>query len=110
WRNFSGDWYRHCREKLLRSFDLDEFLIVRKGNEVLGWCQYDGEHFGPFGVAESLRGRKLGSVLFDKTVQRMKAKGLRHIWVAWTGGGAKRFYEQRGMTVNRRHALMKLEQ
>jgi len=106
-RNFPGDWTRAAREKLRMGAEPDEFLIVLKEDEVVGYCQYEGEHFGPFGVCEELRGRKIGSILFYRTVQRMRAKGYQHIWVAWTGGEAKRFYERAGMRVNRRHAIMK---
>lgn len=106
-RNFPGDWTRAARERLMMGAALDDFLIVLKDGEVVGYCQYEGEHFGPFGVCEELRGQKIGSILFYRAAKRMRAKGYQHIWVAWTGGEAKRFYERAGMRVNRRHAIMK---
>lgn len=110
-KNFPGDWYRAVREKLMIGAEFDELLIVlNKAKEVIGYCQYEGEHFGPFGVSEELRGRKMGSILFYKTMERMRSKDYRHIWVAWTHGDAARFYERNaGMKQNRRHAIMKKE-
>lgn len=106
--HFPGDWSLVAWMKLMQGADLDEFLIALSDDgQVVGYAQYEGEHFGPFGVSEVFRGKGVGSVLFYKTVQQMKAKGYRYIWVAWTHGGAVRFYERAGMRQNRRHAIMR---
>lgn len=105
--HFPGDWPFVAWMKLIQGAELDEFLTGLHDGQVVGYAQYEGEHFGPFGVSEALRGKGLGSVLFYRTVQQMKAKGCRHIWVAWTHGQAARFYERAGMRQNRRHAIMR---
>src|SRR5439155_5217597 len=104
--NFPGDWPRLIRERLRQNVEHDEILIAERNGEVLGFCQYDGERFGPFGVADQARGQRLGTVLFYRGVERMKAKGRRHLWLAWSGGPAQRFYERHGLEVDRTHAIM----
>jgi GNAT superfamily N-acetyltransferase len=108
-RDFPGDWPRVIRERVQQGGEWDEILVAERDGTVLGFCQYDGERFGPFGVAESERGQRLGTVLFYRGVERMKAKGRRHLWLAWSGGAAQRFYERRGLTVDRTHAIMRLD-
>ncbi len=108
-RDFPGDWPRVVRERLRLGIEMDEVLVAVREGEVLGYCQFDGERFGPFGVAEAARGQQLGTVLFYRGVERMKAKGRRHLWLAWTGGAAQRFYERHGLTVDREHAIMRLD-
>lgn len=105
--NFPGDWERVVREKLEREADEDITVAVRQG-EVVGYCQHEGERFGPFGVSPALRGRNIGTVLFHRTVERMKARGYKHLWLAWTHGAARRFYENHGLAVDRTHAILKL--
>jgi mycothiol synthase len=106
-RDFPGDWPRVIRERVRQGVEWDDILIAERDGEVLGYCQYDGERFGPFGVADAARGQRLGTILFYRGVERMKAKGRRHLWLAWTGGDAQRFYQRHGLTVDRRHAIMR---
>lgn len=103
---FPGDWAAVIRERLRQHCDPKDIVIARKGDEVLGYCQVDGEHFGPFGVHESLRGKGVGTVLIIKAMQYAKQKGIRHLWLAWTG--AVDFYSRKaGFRVIRKHAIMK---
>jgi ribosomal protein S18 acetylase RimI-like enzyme len=108
-RDFPGDWPRMVRERLEQGAEWDEILVAERAGEVIGFCHYDGERFGPFGVADRERGRRLGTLLFYRGVARMKAKGRRHLWLAWSGGAAQRFYERHGLTVDRTHVIMRRE-
>lgn len=110
--NFSGGWARNVRETL-KQFKGEEriLLAVDEDANILGYCQraiddLEG-HYGPFGVSEEMRGKKLGSVLFYEMLWDMYSRGIYHVWVAWTNGGAQRFYERAGMRVIKRHAVMK---
>lgn len=110
--HFPGGWVRNAREALVRGEGEDTLILVLdKDDKVVGYCQraideLEG-HFGPFGVDENLRGKKIGTVLFYKMLHDMYAKGIYHVWLAWTDGAAQRFYERAGMKVNKRHAIMK---
>src|SRR5262249_60689793 len=97
-RPLPGDWRPVSRERRQAGGGWAEILTAGREGEVVGFCQYDGERFGPFGVADTERGQRLGTVLFYRGVERMKAKGRRHLWLAWSGGAAQRFYERHGLT------------
>lgn len=106
---FPGDWAAAIVDKIKRETD-DEIIIAVKNNEVLGYCQFEGSHFGPFGVSEKLRGEGIGSILFWKVVEKMKEAGKHFIWLAWTGGNAARFYrEKANLHKTREHAIMMKE-
>ncbi|HYG57925.1 MAG TPA: GNAT family N-acetyltransferase [Symbiobacteriaceae bacterium] len=108
-RVFPGDWPALIRERVERKVDDDETWIVLDGETVVGYAQFEQERFGPFGVSDDYRGRSIGTVLFYRTVQRMKAKGRKSLWLAWTGGAAQRFYERHGLTVDRDQVIIKKE-
>ncbi|MHB1651539.1 MAG: GNAT family N-acetyltransferase [Desulfitobacteriaceae bacterium] len=109
---FPGGWVRNAREALLKNAGVDTIILAFNGdNQIVGYCQraMDGleGHFGPFGVDESLRGKKLGTVLFYRMLFDMYTRGIYHVWLAWTDGEVQRFYERAGLKVNKRHAVMK---
>lgn len=110
--NFSGGWARNVRETLMK-FKGEEriMLAVDKDANIMGYCQraiddLEG-HYGPFGVSEKMRGKKIGSILFYEMVWDMYCRGIYHVWLAWTNGAAQRFYDRAGMRVIKRHAIMK---
>ena len=105
---FPGDWAPVIVDKLKLGGKDDEIVIAVKDDEVLGYAQYEGEHFGPFGVSSKLRKKGVGAILFYRVIELMKAKGYHNVWLAWTGGDAKRFYEEKaGLKALRQHAIMK---
>lgn len=103
---FPGDWAAVIRDRIRHRCDPHDIVIATRGDEVVGYCQVDGEHFGPFGVHSSLRGKGVGTVLIIKAMLYAKQKGIRHLWLAWTG--AVDFYSRKaGFKVIRKHAIMK---
>jgi len=88
------------------TFSPDQFILAVKGEEVVGYCQYEGEHFGPFGVAEGFRGMGIGSVLLGRALISMMSKGLHNAWVLWTGGDAARLYSRFGFRESRRFSIL----
>lgn len=106
---FPGDWAPTIVDKIKNKTE-DEIVIAIKDDEVLGYCQFEGAHFGPFGVSEKLRGKGIGSILFWKVVEKMKESGKHFIWLAWTGGDAARFYREKGnLHQTREHYIMTKE-
>ncbi len=112
-REFDPDWTRAIRDALKTSVPMSNVLIARRGGEVVGFCIYGGydgvgERFGPFGVAESLRGTGLGKVLLYRCLEQMRQEGLHTAWFLWTGEkeAAGRLYLRAGFTVTRRFDVM----
>ncbi|KLU58873.1 mycothiol acetyltransferase [Peptococcaceae bacterium CEB3] len=111
---FDPDWTRAIREALKSGVPLSNVLIARHGETVVGFCifgGYDGvgERFGPFGVAESLRGTGLGKVLLYRCLEQMRHVGLHTAWFLWTGEkeAAGHLYLRAGFAVTRRFDVMK---
>ena len=109
----SADWLRDARELLTDTTrglaSLDQFTVaVRGAEEIIGYCQFRGEHFGPFGVREDLRGQGIGTVLLAKCLQTMRQHGLHNAWVLWTSDeNADRVYSRFGFRETRRFAVLK---
>ncbi|MCS7254377.1 MAG: GNAT family N-acetyltransferase [Armatimonadota bacterium] len=106
-----GDWVRHARELLIKATyglcDYDQFVIAERDNEVLGYCQFDGEHFGPIGVREDAQGMGIGSALMLRCLQIMRSKGLHNAWMLWTSQElVERFYSRFGFRVARRFCIL----
>ncbi len=109
---FPGGWVRNVRETLEKEKGEERiWLAIGHDSGIIGYCQraiddLEG-HFGPFGVSENMRGKKIGSVLFYEMLMDMYKRGIYHVWLAWTDHDAQRFYERAGMKVMKRHAVMK---
>lgn len=113
-REFDPDWSRAIRDALKGGVPMSRILIARHGTEVVGFCLYGGydgvgERFGPFGVAESLRGTGLGKVLLYRCLEQMRHEGLHTAWFLWTGEKepAGHLYLRAGFTISRRFDVMK---
>ena len=103
--DFPGDWTGAARPKI-RGGRFHEVLIARRGDKVVGYCQWEGEHFGPFGVAATQRNAKLGAKLFVEAVRRIRAADGRSVWFNWADPDAQRFYERYGFKPTRRFAIL----
>lgn len=77
---------------------------------IIGFCQHEHEHFGPFGVSDDYQGKGIGTVLLARTLHQMRKKGCHSAWVLWTGQRAlDGVYGRLGFTLSRRFAIMKKE-
>jgi len=77
---------------------------------IIGFCQHEHEHFGPFGVSDDFQGRGIGTVLLARTLYQMRKKGCHSAWVLWTGQRAlDGVYSRLGFRLSRRFAIMKKE-
>ncbi|MCS7223289.1 MAG: GNAT family N-acetyltransferase [Armatimonadetes bacterium] len=113
-KHMPGDWVRHARDLLtdvtkgIGSYD--QFIIAIKDEEVIGWCQFEGEHFGPYGVAEQMRGLGVGTLLMAKCLLTMRMKGLHNAWILWTTEEtAERVYHKFGFRKTRQFAILRKE-
>ena len=107
-----GDWVRHARELLTdiaRGWgDYDQFIVAWCQGEIVGYCQFEGEHFGPYGVRPDFQGRGIGTVLMAKCLATMRQKGLHNAWVLWTSDeAAQRVYARFGFKETRRFAILR---
>ena len=105
---FKGDWNAAARQKL-RTGRLHEVLIAWMDNQVVGYCQWQGEHFGPFGVRADIRGKKIGAKLFFEAVMRIRQADGRNVWFNWADEEAARFYKRFGLQETRKFAILKKE-
>jgi len=111
--NMPADWVRVARSNLRDItrgiFHLDQIFVAVYENtqEIVGYCQYEGSHFGPFGVAEKHQGKGIGTVLLARTLERMRAKGYHNAYVLWTDDVAAKVYSKFGFKETRRFAVMR---
>lgn len=111
-QNFGGGWARNVQNAIAKG-EADQSIIIIKDEkqQIVGYVQrgIEGQpsRFGPFGVSETLRGQKLGTVLFNEMMRDMQKSNIPMTYFLWTGGKAQRFYERNGMQVYRSYQLMK---
>lgn len=111
-REFPGDWQRVVREAAAGiaagERRPDSLWVAHESGCVIGFCQHDRfGRFGPFGVAESERGRGIGVLLLFNCLQAMRANGLHNAWFMWTDDRAARLYSRAGFVETRRFAVLK---
>lgn len=107
-----GPWLEDARRNLIDLtrglFEENCFLLAIDKGKIIGFCQYEGDHFGPFGVSDEYQGKGIGSVLLAKTLYQMRLKGYHCAWVLWTGmRAAEGVYGRLGFTITRKFAIMK---
>ena len=106
-----SDWVRVERRNLRKivegGFHPEQVMVVTKGDDIIGYCQFEGSHFGPFGVSDAFQGRGIGTVLLARTLERMRQEGHHDAWVMWTDDLAAKVYGKFGFKETRRFALLK---
>jgi mycothiol synthase len=102
---FPGDWNTAARAKIKAGL-LHEILIAIEAERIVGYCQWEGEHFGPFGVRAEARNRKVGAKLFVEAVQRIREADGRTVWFNWAEEDSARFYRRFGLTTTRCYAVL----
>jgi GNAT superfamily N-acetyltransferase len=107
-----GDWVRHARELLTDITkglsDYDQIVVAQHKREIVGYCQFEGEHFGPYGVAPDYQGKGIGTALMAKCLATMRRKGLHNAWVLWTSDEtAEKVYQRFGFRETRRFAVLR---
>lgn len=110
-KHMPPDWLMLSKKNLIDltrgMFEPDQIVVALDKGEIVGFCQHEAEHFGPFGVADSHQGKGIGTVLLSKVLERMHQKGLHGAWLLWTGErAAQGVYGRLGFTETRRFAMM----
>ncbi len=110
-KSMPTDWVRVERRNL-RLMGTGQFLpeqitVVTKEEEIIGYCQFEGAHFGPFGVADAFQGKGIGTVLLARTLERMRHLGLHNAFVMWTDDLAAKVYRKFGFTETRRFSILR---
>lgn len=91
------------------TFSPEQFLLAISEDEVVGYCQYEAEHFGPFGVAQGFQGKGIGTALLARALYSMAQHGIHNAWVLWTGEEAARLYSRFGFSKSREFAILHKE-
>jgi mycothiol synthase len=110
-KSMPSDWVRVERRNLRKiaegGFHSEQLTLVTKGDDIIGYCQFEGSHFGPFGVSDAYQGRGIGTVLLGRTLERMRQEGYHDAWVMWTDDLAANVYRKFGFKETRRFALLR---
>jgi GNAT superfamily N-acetyltransferase len=105
------DWVQVERRNLRKlsegGFSEDQITVVTQDEKIIGYCQFEGAHFGPFGVSTEFQGRGIGTVLLGKTIERMRTHDHHCAWVMWTDDAAAKVYRKFGFIETRRFAILK---
>jgi len=83
-----------------------EITLAFKGNDVVGYCQYNFrgeqmERVGPFSIAQSMRGKNVGRVMTAHLLQTMSEHKMHFAYFCWTGSQYK-FYLKNGFEIFRK--------
>lgn len=110
-KTMPSDWVRVERRNLRKisegGFHTDQIMVVTHNEDIIGYCQFEGSHFGPFGVSDAYQGRGIGTVLLARTLERMRHEGHHDAWVMWTDDVAANVYAKFGFKETRRFAMLK---
>jgi len=101
-RMFSKAWWFET-SLAFRAADPTCYIAERDG-EVVGFADYDATNFGlfgPTGVHESLRGRKVGAVLYRRCLGDMRALGYPYALIPTNLDRLNFYYREGGATVGR---------
>jgi len=105
------DWVRVERANLRKipdgGFHPYQITVATHGDAIVGYCQFEGSHFGPFGVSDSYQGRGIGTVLLARTLERMREHNYHDAWVMWTDDVAAKVYEKFGFQPTRRFSVLR---
>ncbi|NUP98283.1 MAG: GNAT family N-acetyltransferase [Armatimonadetes bacterium] len=107
-----ADWVRHAREQLTEATRgrgrYEQFSLALRGPEIVGYCQFEDEHFGPFGVRDDHQGQGIGTVLLAHSLETMRRHGHHNAWVLWTSQHtADHVYGRFGFALSRRFAILR---
>lgn len=113
---FNPDWGRAIREGILQGLPMEQILVARDSEKIVGFCIFGGyegvpDRFGPFGVDPDQQGKGLGKILLNLCLHQMKAESLHGAWFLWTGEktSAGYLYKNTGFKITRTFHVMKKE-
>ena len=117
-KNFNSDWYFRA-DTVASKAEMEQICLALKNGEIVGYSMFSGpegkywympgERFGPFGVREDIRGKGIGHSLLSKTLQLMRARGIKAAYFLWTDEKASHLYERFGFRKKRIFDIMEMK-
>lgn len=92
--NFGEGWMLECECAMLQM--PSTCYIAVKDKDVVGFACFDAtakNFFGPTGVKDSMRGKKIGAALLHACMNAIREQGYAYAIIGWVGD-AKPFYEK----------------
>ncbi|OGV49804.1 MAG: hypothetical protein A2017_00950 [Lentisphaerae bacterium GWF2_44_16] len=93
----------HFTYKIITKAPAEEMLFVKQGEEIVGYCQYNyygqPDRVGPFGVASSMRSKKLGQAMVAKLLERITCRGFQTAYFLSCRDELRHFYGKNGFEV-----------
>lgn len=109
---FEGSSLRNWMHLISRKAEqdkLDEMIVVRRGEEAIGYCQYNYfgqlERVGPFGITDAMRGKGIGTIMIAKLFEVMHQCSIRRAWFASCAAERINFYQKNGLQVFRKKSI-----
>ncbi|NRD20091.1 GNAT family N-acetyltransferase [Winogradskyella eckloniae] len=85
---------------ILKAWKKEELILINQKDSILGFCAFDiNGNFGKINVLEikeNQRGQKLGKILVEYILQKMKAKNVERIEIFVPNSNFKSFWEKLG--------------
>ena len=108
---FGQDWARTARETMHNILGgqrtATAIWTATADGRCLGFAHFDGERFGPIGVAQRERGRGIGAVLMYRALASMHSEGSARAYFLWTSDAtAERLYRPAGFREVRRFHIL----
>lgn len=113
-KEFTGDWVTTARETmrdiLAGHRSCNSIWSAMRGGECIAFAQFDGERFGPIGVADGERGRGIGTSVMYAVLSAMQQARLPRAYFLWTTDAtAAQLYIPAGFREVRRFQVVKKE-
>lgn len=117
-KNFPADCFYRANG-VLSEGNLQQIIVAIVNGKFAGYAMYaagegpmefaPGERFGCFEVSETNRSMGIGTKLLIRTLNSMKANGIRHAYFLWTSEKASHLYLRYGFKTTRKFSIMVLK-
>jgi N-acetylglutamate synthase-like GNAT family acetyltransferase len=117
-KNFPADCFYRANG-VLSEGSLQQVIVAKVNGKFAGYAMYSagegpmefapGERFGCFEVSETHRSMGIGTKLLVRTLNSMKANGIRHTYFLWTSEKASHLYLRYGFKITRQFSIMVLK-
>ncbi|WP_310602164.1 GNAT family N-acetyltransferase [Anaerosporobacter sp.] len=94
--NFSDAWKNECEAAFFHT-PISCFVATKNHKEIVGFSCYDVSYrnfFGPIGVDEHFRGKKIGKELLLTALYAMREEGYAYAIVGWSAEKNESFYNK----------------
>ncbi len=116
--NFPADCFLRANGVIAEG-NLGQITVAKVNGKFAGYAMFaagegpleyaPGERFGCFEVSETYRSMGIGTKLLVRTLNSMKANGIRHAYFLWTSEKASHLYLRYGFKITRQFSIMVLD-